>query len=150
MESCEFMNEFTPQNLILAAISPPLSRLLVRCFRCLCFWTLTFHNYNSLTSSAFLSYASGGLLHSEYLTINQRNAAQAARQFVWERERERERESQLYRSVFSVITHNWEIRRASNPERRLIDRVCLASEKHLRVNIYVLSGKYLHPITDLS
>lgn len=41
--------------------------------------------------------------------------------------------------LFSVITHNWEIRRASNQEHRLIDGVCLASEKHLRVNVCTLS-----------
>lgn len=74
-------------------------------------------------------------------------------QRMWERERERE--SQLYRSVFSVITHNWEIRRASNLERRLIDGVCLPSEKHLRVNvrhrenICSLSQTY-HPNLELS
>lgn len=52
--------------------------------RCLCVWTLTFHDYKSLTSSTFLSYVSGGLC-SEYITINQRNAAQAARLIVRER-----------------------------------------------------------------
>lgn len=108
------------------------------CFRCLCFQTLTFHNYKSLTSNTFLSYASGGCSCSEYLTVNQRNAVQAARFFV------RKRGSQLYRCVFSFITRHWEIRRVSNLERTLIDQVCLASEKYLRVRkIFALHSRLI-------